>query len=69
VLIMRAYHHDRGEAGRDVILVPDSAHGTNPASTTMSGLRVVEIPSDERGNVSLAALEAACASTASGWSG
>ena len=61
VLIMRAYHHDRGDTQRDVILVPDSAHGTNPASTTMSGLRVVEIPSDERGNVSLAALEAACA--------
>ena len=60
VLMMRAYHLDRGDEGRDVILVPDSAHGTNPATTTMSGLRVVEIPSDERGNVDLAALEAAC---------
>ncbi len=60
VLIMRAYQLDRGQAQRDVILVPDSAHGTNPASTTMSGLRVVEVPSDGRGNVDLEALRAAC---------
>lgn len=60
VLMMRAYHVDRGEPQRDVILVPDSAHGTNPASTTMSGLRVIEIPSDRRGNVDLGALAAAC---------
>jgi glycine dehydrogenase subunit 2 len=60
VLMMRAYHQSRGDVARDVILVPDSAHGTNPASTTMSGLRVVEMPSDARGNVDLAALEAAC---------
>jgi glycine dehydrogenase subunit 2 len=60
VLMMRAYHRDRGDKQRDIVLVPDSAHGTNPATTTMSGLEVVEISSDERGNVSLAALEAAC---------
>jgi glycine dehydrogenase subunit 2 len=60
VLMMRAYQIDRGEAHRDVILVPDSAHGTNPASTTMSGMRVIEVPSDDRGNVDLAALKAAC---------
>ena len=60
VLMMRAYHLERGDDRRDVILVPDSAHGTNPASTTMSGLRVVEIPSDARGNVDLSALAAAC---------
>ncbi len=57
VLIMRKYHLDRGDTARDTILIPDSAHGTNPASTSMSGLRVVEIPSDERGNVDLNALE------------
>jgi glycine dehydrogenase subunit 2 len=61
VLMMRAYHLDRGDTERDVIMVPDSAHGTNPATTTMSGLRVVEIPSDARGNVNLGTLEAACA--------
>ncbi|MBN1976425.1 MAG: aminomethyl-transferring glycine dehydrogenase subunit GcvPB [Anaerolineae bacterium] len=60
VLMMRAYHLDRGDAARDVILVPDSAHGTNPASTSMSGLRVVEVPSDARGSVDLGALEATC---------
>jgi glycine dehydrogenase subunit 2 len=57
VLIMRKYHLDRGDTARDTILIPDSAHGTNPASTSMSGLRVVEIPSDERGNVDLNALK------------
>ena len=60
VLMMRAYHLDQGDEQRDVILVPDSAHGTNPATTTMSGLQVVEIPSDARGNVDLAALQAVC---------
>lgn len=60
VLMMRAYHLDQGDDERKVILVPDSAHGTNPATTTMSGLRVVEIPSDARGNVDLALLKAAC---------
>ena len=56
VLIMRKYHLKRGETQRDTILVPDSAHGTNPASIAMSGLRVVEIPSDKNGNVDLKAL-------------
>jgi glycine dehydrogenase subunit 2 len=60
VLMMRAYHHERGDTERNVVLVPDSAHGTNPASTSMAGLEVVEVPSDERGNVDLEALEAAC---------
>ncbi len=58
VLIMRKYLYDRGETGRDVILVPDSAHGTNPATTSMSGLKVIEVPSDRRGNVDLDALRA-----------
>jgi len=56
VLIMRQALYDRGETQRNVILVPDSAHGTNPATTAMSGLQVVEIPSDGRGNVDLDAL-------------
>ena len=60
VLMMRAYHLDRGDEQRTVVLVPDSAHGTNPATTNMSGLEVIEIPSDERGNVELALLRAAC---------
>jgi glycine dehydrogenase subunit 2 len=60
VLIMRAYHVDRGEGHRNVIIVPDSAHGTNPATTNMAGLEVIEVPSDERGNVDLDALRSVC---------
>jgi glycine dehydrogenase subunit 2 len=66
ILVMRAYHLSKGETQRTKILIPDSAHGTNPASTTMSGLQVVEIPSDERGNVDLAALKAQCDDTVVG---
>jgi len=60
LLMMRAYHLDRGDDGRTQILIPDSAHGTNPASTAMAGFEVLEIPSDARGNVDLEALDAAC---------
>jgi len=60
LLMIRALHADRGEGARDRVLIPDSAHGTNPASTAMAGLVAVEIPSDARGNIDLAALEAAC---------
>jgi glycine dehydrogenase subunit 2 len=66
VLIMRAYHLDRGDEARVRIIVPDSAHGTNPATTTMSGLEVMEVPSDERGNVDLEALRAVCDDTVCG---
>ncbi|HID83982.1 MAG TPA: glycine dehydrogenase subunit 2 [Anaerolineaceae bacterium] len=66
VLIMRAYHRDRGETQRNKILVPDSAHGTNPASSAMSGMQVVEIPSDDRGNIDLAKLQAECDETLAG---
>lgn len=58
ILIMRAYHRDRGDDKRVKMLIPDSAHGTNPASSAMAGLKVVEIPSDARGNVDLEALRA-----------
>ncbi len=58
ILIMRAYHRDRGDHKRVKMLIPDSAHGTNPASSAMAGLRVVEIASDSRGNVDLDALKA-----------
>ena len=53
VLMMRTYLYERGETERNMILIPDSAHGTNPATTAMSGLQVVEVPSDARGNVDL----------------
>ncbi|HEY4691073.1 MAG TPA: aminomethyl-transferring glycine dehydrogenase subunit GcvPB [Anaerolineae bacterium] len=63
ILMMRAYHRDRHDAKRTKILIPDSAHGTNPASTAMSGLQVVQLPSDPRGNIDLGALHAACDDT------
>jgi glycine dehydrogenase subunit 2 len=66
ILIMRAYHLDRGDTKRNVILIPDSAHGTNPASSAMSGFVVKQIPSDARGNVDLQALRAACDDTVVG---
>jgi glycine dehydrogenase subunit 2 len=63
VLIMRAYHQDRGDTKRTKMLIPDSAHGTNPASVSMSGFEAVELPSDRRGNVDLEALKAVCDDT------
>jgi glycine dehydrogenase subunit 2 len=66
VLIMRAYHKSRGDAKRVKMLIPDSAHGTNPASAGMMGLKVVQIPSDKRGNVDIEALKAACDDTVLG---
>ena len=66
ILIMRAYHLSRGEPKRVKMLIPDSAHGTNPASTTMSGFEMVQLPSDPRGNVDLDALKAACDDSVAG---
>ena len=58
ILMIRAYHRARGDAKRTRILIPDSAHGTNPASTAMAGFEMVELRSDERGNVDLDDLRA-----------
>ena len=66
VLMMRAYHKAHGDTKRTKMLIPDSAHGTNPASSAMGNLQVMQIPSDERGNVDLAALKAACDETVVG---
>jgi glycine dehydrogenase subunit 2 len=53
VLVIRAYHLDRGDTERDEILVPDSAHGTNPATAAMVGMKVVEVKSGPRGNCNI----------------
>ena len=53
LLVINAYHVSRGEAHRDVVLIPQSAHGTNPASAAMVGLKVVVVATDEQGNVRL----------------
>ncbi|MBI3170220.1 MAG: aminomethyl-transferring glycine dehydrogenase subunit GcvPB [Chloroflexi bacterium] len=66
VLMMAAYHKLRGDTKRTKMLIPDAAHGTNPASVGMLGYSVVTIPSDSRGNVDLKALEAACDGTVVG---
>ncbi|MSP79354.1 MAG: glycine dehydrogenase subunit 2, partial [Dehalococcoidia bacterium] len=53
VLMIRAYHLASNDQKRKVMLIPDSAHGTNPASATMAGFRVVTVPSDKDGNMDL----------------
>src|SRR5262244_2310979 len=60
LLMMRAYHRERGDLKRTRVLIPDSAHGTNPASTTMAGFTAVEVPSNGRGNIDLEAVRTAC---------
>jgi len=51
LLVIRAFHHSRGQTGRDVCLIPVSAHGTNPASAVTAGFRVVVVACDEKGNI------------------
>jgi glycine dehydrogenase subunit 2 len=59
VAMIRAYHDARGDDARTEILVPDAAHGTNPATATMCNYKVREIPTDKQGDVDLEALQAA----------
>jgi glycine dehydrogenase subunit 2 len=63
ILMMRKYHLSRGDTKRVKMLIPDSAHGTNPASSAMAGLTVIEIKSDARGNVDLEDLQQHCDDT------
>ena len=60
LLAIRAWHASRGQAQRDICLIPESAHGTNPASAGMVGLQVVVVKCDAMGNVDLADLRAKC---------
>ena len=57
LLLIRAYHEDRGDHDRTVIIIPDSAHGTNPASATIAGFDTVTVPSGDGGLVDVDALE------------
>ena len=61
LLVIRAFHRARGERDRDVVLIPASAHGTNPASAAMAGMQSVVVACDEDGNVDLADLRAKAA--------
>ena len=58
LLVIDAYHASRNEAHRNVCLIPQSAHGTNPASAVMAGMRVVVVKTDDRGNIDVADLKA-----------
>ncbi len=60
VLIIRAYHRARGDFQRTRIIIPDSAHGTNPATSAMSGFEVVNVRTDKNGNVDLESLGKLC---------
>lgn len=53
LMVIREYHHSRGEGHRNVVLIPSSAHGTNPASAVMAGMEVVVVACDERGNIDM----------------
>jgi len=53
LMVIREYHISRGEANRDVILIPSSAHGTNPASAVMAGMQVVVVECDDKGNINV----------------
>jgi glycine dehydrogenase len=61
LLVIRAYHEARGDRERDVCLIPVSAHGTNPASAVMAGMKVVPVACDDQGNIDLSDLEARAA--------
>ena len=58
LMVIRAYHLNRGEGHRNVALIPTSAHGTNPASAVMAGMRVVLVGCDEKGNIDVEDLKA-----------
>ncbi len=58
LMVIRAYHQDRGEAHRNISLIPASAHGTNPASAVMAGMEVVVVKSDDEGKIDVADLKA-----------
>ena len=58
LMVIRAYHLDRGDSKRNVALIPSSAHGTNPASAAMAGMKIVIVKCDERGNIDVSDLKA-----------
>ena len=64
LLAIKAYHESRGDSQRNICLIPSSAHGTNPASAAMAGLKIIVVKCDERGNVDLADLRAKAANHA-----
>lgn len=66
LMMIKSYHESRGDKARSQIIVPDSAHGTNPASAMMTGFEIVEVKSDEQGNLDIQALAAILSSKTAG---
>jgi glycine dehydrogenase len=58
LMVIRAYHQDRGDFHRNIALIPSSAHGTNPASAAMAGMKIIVTKCDEKGNIDVADLKA-----------
>ena len=58
LMVIRAYHQSRGQGYRNVVLIPQSAHGTNPASAAMAGMRIVTVACDDKGNIDVEDLKA-----------
>ncbi|SDP87434.1 glycine dehydrogenase [Mucilaginibacter sp. OK268] len=58
LMVIRAYHHDRGDHHRNIALIPSSAHGTNPASAAMAGMKIVVVKCDDNGNIDVADMKA-----------
>ena len=56
-MVIREYHKSRGEGHRDIAIIPSSAHGTNPASAIMAGIKVVVVQCDDMGNINLSDLK------------
>ena len=57
LMVIRAYHRSRGDSHRNICLIPSSAHGTNPASAVMAGMKVIVTPCDENGNIDVDVLK------------
>ena len=57
LMVIRAYHNDRGEGHRNIALIPSSAHGTNPASAAMAGMKIVVVKCDDNGNIDVTDLK------------
>ena len=58
LMVIRAYHNDRGQGHRNIALIPSSAHGTNPASAAMAGMKIVVVKCDDNGNIDVADMRA-----------
>ncbi|MFI3285128.1 MAG: aminomethyl-transferring glycine dehydrogenase [Rikenellaceae bacterium] len=65
LMVIRAYHQSRGQGYRNIVLIPDSAHGTNPASAAMAGLKIVGVKCDEQGNIDVEDLKVKAEANAS----